>query len=177
MSIPATSTGSWQISTSQLPPRLLPTTTTIRWFFGSLTHFFTKNMPSNNNWVYWLKQPDDPPSGGFDAMMLRMARDGHLKDLTSLQCFQVIKVTGFTQVSFSSVFQWMTPMMLIFFQWDVSLETMLFIVDSCPQLRDIWGLDLLMLSPASISAIQSHIRRNNRWIGKFHLGFFSFLFD
>ena len=69
----------------------------------------------------------------------------------------------------------MTPMMLIFFQWDVSLETMLFIVDSCPQLRDIWGLDLLMLSPASISAIQSHIRRNNRWIGKFHLGFFFFL--
>ena len=58
--------------------------------------------------------------------------------------------------------------MMFIFQWDVSLETMLFIVDSCPQLRDIWGLDLLMLSPASISAIQSHIRRNNRWIGKFH---------
>ena len=42
-----------------------------------------------------MRQPDDPPSGGFDAMMLRMARDGHLKDLTSLQCFQVIKVTWF----------------------------------------------------------------------------------
>ena len=74
-------------------------------------------------------------------MMLRMARDGHLKDLTSLQCFQ----------------------------WDVSLETMLFIVDSCPDLRDIWGLDLLMLSPASIAAVQSHIQRNNRWID-FHDG-------
>ena len=49
--------------------------------------------------AYWFKQQDDPPSGGFDAMMLRMARDGHLKDLTSLQCFQVIKVTRFIQSS------------------------------------------------------------------------------
>ena len=76
-------------------------------------------------------------------------------------------------LSFSFVvFQWMTFFGFFLFQWDVSLETMLFIVDSCPQLRDIWGLDLLMLSPASISAIQSHIRRNNRWIGKFYLFFF-----
>ena len=41
---------------------------------------------------------------------------------------------------------------------------MLFIVDQCPRLRHIWGLDLLMLSPASIAAVQSHIKRNNRWI-------------
>ena len=41
---------------------------------------------------------------------------------------------------------------------------MLFIVDQCPSLRHIWGLDLLMLSPASIAAVQNHIRRNNRWI-------------
>ena len=41
---------------------------------------------------------------------------------------------------------------------------MLFIVDQCPSLRHIWGLDLLMLSPASIAAVQNHIQRNNRWI-------------
>ena len=41
---------------------------------------------------------------------------------------------------------------------------MLFIVDQCPRLRHIWGLDLLMLSPASIAAVQNHIKRNNRWI-------------
>ena len=46
----------------------------------------------------------------------------------------------------------------------VNLETMLFIVDQCPSLRHIWGLDLLMLSPASIAAVQNHIQRNNRWI-------------
>ena len=46
----------------------------------------------------------------------------------------------------------------------VNLETMLFIVDQCPSLRHIWGLDLLMLSPASIAAVQNHIERNNRWI-------------
>ena len=74
--------------------------------------------------------------GAFDVMMLRMARDGYLSELESLQCFQ----------------------------WDVSQETMLFIVDQCPKLRDIWGLDLLMLSPAAISAVQAHIKKNNRWI-------------
>ena len=41
---------------------------------------------------------------------------------------------------------------------------MLFIVDQCPSLRHIWGLDLLMLSPASIAAVQKHIQRNNRFI-------------
>ena len=41
---------------------------------------------------------------------------------------------------------------------------MLFIVDQCPSLRHIWGLDLLMLSLASIAAVQNHIERNNRWI-------------
>ena len=41
---------------------------------------------------------------------------------------------------------------------------MLFIIDQCPSLRHIWGLDLLMLSPASIAAVQSHIKRNNRHI-------------
>ena len=48
--------------------------------------------------------------------------------------------------------------------FQVNLETMLFIVDQCPSLRHIWGLDLLMLSPASIAAVQNHIERNNRWI-------------
>lgn len=76
------------------------------------------------------------PSGAFDVMMLRMARDGCLKNLENLQCFQ----------------------------WEVSLETMLFIVDQCPKLRHIWGLDLLMLSPQSITAVQQHIVNNNREI-------------
>ena len=48
--------------------------------------------------------------------------------------------------------------------YQVNLETMLFIIDQCPRLRHIWGLDLLMLSPASIAAVQSHIKRNNRFI-------------
>lgn len=76
------------------------------------------------------------PSGTFDVLMLRMARDGYLSSLINLQCFQ----------------------------WEVCLETMLFIVDQCPKLRHIWGLDLLMLSPQSISAVQQHIVRNNRHI-------------
>ena len=112
-------------------------------------------------------------SGAFDVMMLRMARDGFLSNLENLQCFQ----------------------------WEVCLETMLFIVDQCeffkkktksiivhtkfftksskyfvlmkwyffcttgPKLRHIWGLDLLMLSPQSITAIQQHITNNNRYIG------------
>ena len=42
-------------------------------------------------------------SGAFDVMMLRMARDGFLSNLENLQCFQ----------------------------WEVCLETMLFIVDQC----------------------------------------------
>jgi len=76
------------------------------------------------------------PSGAFDVMMLRMARDGILSNLENLQCFQ----------------------------WEVCLETMLFIIDQCPVLRHIWGLDLLMLSPQSITAIQQHITKNNRSI-------------
>jgi hypothetical protein len=58
-----------------------------------------------------------------------MARDGRLASLEELRCFQ----------------------------WEVSLETMLFIIDNCPRLRHIWGLDLLMLSPQSISAIQVNV--------------------
>ena len=64
-------------------------------------------------------------------------RDGILSGLEKLQCFE----------------------------WEVCLETMLFIIAQCPQLRHIWGLDLLMLSPQSISAIQQHITQNNRHIG------------
>ena len=64
------------------------------------------------------------------------SRDGILSNLENLQCFQ----------------------------WEVCLETMLFIIDQCPVLRHIWGLDLLMLSPQSITAIQQHITKNNRHI-------------
>ena len=46
-------------------------------------------------------------SGAFDVMMLRMARDGFLSNLENLQCFQ----------------------------WEVCLETMLFIVDQCEFLK------------------------------------------
>ena len=69
------------------------------------------------------------PSGAFDVLMLRMARDGRLASLEELRCFQ----------------------------WEVCLETMLFIIDNCPRLNHIWGLDLLMLSPQSIAAIQVSI--------------------
>lgn len=67
-------------------------------------------------------------------MILRLTRDGRLASLRSVTCFQ----------------------------WRVSLETMLFLIDQCCQLNTIFGLDLLMLCPESISIIQEHITRNNR---------------
>ena len=69
-------------------------------------------------------------------MMLRLTHRGHLRHLTHLTCFQ----------------------------WPVSLETMLFLIDQCPDLATIYGLDMLMLCPRSIALIQTHIRRNNRAI-------------
>lgn len=119
----------------------------------SLTIYVHRQLSIGGAPAFQLQLPDDPEDeedednfvppivgagggGAFDVMMLRMARDGHLSELVSLQCFQ----------------------------WDVSLETMLFIVDQCPKLRDIWGLDLVMLSPSAIAAVQSHIKKNNRHI-------------
>ena len=72
----------------------------------------------------------------FNLGSIYFFRDGILSNLENLQCFQ----------------------------WEVCLETMLFIIDQCPVLRHIWGLDLLMLSPQSITAIQQHITKNNRHI-------------
>lgn len=83
-------------------------------------------------------------SGQFDNLMLKMARNGHLSQVETLQCFQ----------------------------WKVSLETMLFVIDSCVNLRNIWGLDLLMMCPVSIRTIQEHIARNNRWIDLHDVSFF-----
>ena len=59
-------------------------------------------------------------------MMLRLTQSGRLRGLTHLTCFQ----------------------------WPVSLETMLFLIDQCPELSVIFGLDMLMLCPKSIALIQ-----------------------
>ena len=73
------------------------------------------------------------PSGQFDAMILNMVKAGNLSQLKTLQCFQ----------------------------WEVSLDTMLYLIDQTPGLATIWGLDLLMMSPAGVKTIQDHIRKNN----------------
>jgi len=73
------------------------------------------------------------PSGQFDAMILNMVKAGNLLQLKTLQCFQ----------------------------WEVSLDTMLYLIDQTKGLRTIWGLDLLMMSPAGVQTIQEHIRINN----------------
>eukprot|EP00092_Neocalanus_flemingeri_P033846 GFUD01036807.1.p1 GENE.GFUD01036807.1~~GFUD01036807.1.p1 ORF type:complete len:552 (+),score=114.11 GFUD01036807.1:151-1806(+) len=73
------------------------------------------------------------PSGQFDAMILNMVKAGNLSRLRTLQCFQ----------------------------WEVSLDTMLYLIDQTPGLATIWGLDLLMMSPAGVKTIQDHIRKNN----------------
>ena len=38
---------------------------------------------------------------------------------------------------------------------------MLYLIDQSPSLTCIWGLDLLMMSPAGVSTIKDHIRLNN----------------
>merc|ERR1719209_2549570 len=73
------------------------------------------------------------PSGQFDAMILNMVKAGNLLQLRTLQCFQ----------------------------WEVSLDTMLYLIDQTKGLKTIWGLDLLMMSPAGVQTIQEHIRINN----------------
>lgn len=73
------------------------------------------------------------PSGQFDSMILEMVKAGNLSKLTTLQCFQ----------------------------WEVSLDTMLYLIDQSPFLSCIWGLDLLMMNPAGVKTIQDHIRLNN----------------
>jgi len=73
------------------------------------------------------------PSGQFDAMILNMVKAGNLAQLKTLQCFQ----------------------------WEVSLDTMLYLIDQTIGLKTIWGLDLLMMSPTGVKTIQDHIRKNN----------------
>jgi len=73
------------------------------------------------------------PTGQFDAMILNQVKCGNLTKLETLQCFQ----------------------------WEVSLDTMLYLIDQSTQLRKIWGLDLLMMSPNGVATIRDHIRKNN----------------
>jgi len=73
------------------------------------------------------------PTGQFDAMILNQVKCGNLSKLETLQCFQ----------------------------WEVSLDTMLYLIDQSTQLRKIWGLDLLMMSPNGVATIRDHIRKNN----------------
>ena len=62
-----------------------------------------------------------------------MVKEGNLSSLEVLQCFQ----------------------------WEVSLDTLLYLIDSGPRLRQLWGVDLLMLSSSGVRAIREHIRKNN----------------
>jgi len=71
------------------------------------------------------------PTGQFDAMILNQIKSGNLANLQTLP------------------------------QWEVSLDTMLYLIDQSTKLTRIWGLDLLMMNPAGVLTIREHIRNNN----------------
>ena len=48
-----------------------------------------------------------------------------------------------------------------FYHWEVSLETLLYLIDQSIHLHTIWGLDLLTLSDESKTTIKDHIKKNN----------------
>ena len=73
------------------------------------------------------------PSGEMDSLLLEVVKAGGLASLQYLQCYQ----------------------------WDVSLETILYMIDQTPALNTIWGLDLLLICQKSRETVESHIRKNN----------------
>ena len=47
------------------------------------------------------------------------------------------------------------------YHWEVSLETLLYLIDQSGHLRTIWGLDMLALGDADKETVRSHVRKNN----------------
>ena len=71
-------------------------------------------------------------SGVMDQLILNLVKNGHFSQLQYLQCYY----------------------------WEVSLETLLYLIDQS-SLRTIWGLDLLNMTEESKETIRNHIRKNN----------------
>ena len=74
------------------------------------------------------------PAEDMDSLLLEVTKTGHLASLQYLQLYQ----------------------------WgNISLETILYLIDQAKQLTTIWGLDLLSLTDTARETITSHIRKNN----------------
>ena len=73
------------------------------------------------------------PAGEMDSLLLEVVKAGGLASLQYLQCYQ----------------------------WDVALETVLYLIDQTPSLTTIWGLDLLLICEESRETVENHIRKNN----------------
>ena len=74
------------------------------------------------------------PAEDMDSLLLEVTKAGNLASLQYLQ-----------------IYQW----------GDISLETILYLIDQAKQLRTIWGLNLLSLTEAARETIRSHLRKNN----------------
>ena len=72
-------------------------------------------------------------AGEMDSLLLQVVKAGRLAELQVLQCYQ----------------------------WEVALETILYLIDQTPSLTAIWGINLLNLSDQSKEAVRTHIRKNN----------------
>ena len=71
------------------------------------------------------------PAEDLDSLLLEVTKAGHLSSLQYLQ-----------------IYQW----------GDISLETILYLIDQAQHLTTIWGLNLLCLSDSARETITSHIR-------------------
>ena len=73
------------------------------------------------------------PSGFMDQLLLNSVKNGNLAQLRFLQ----------------------------FYHWEVSLETLLYLIDQSSELRTIWGLNMLTLSEEAKKTVKDHIQKNN----------------
>ena len=62
----------------------------------------------------------------------------------------LVKIGNFSMLKF-----------LQFYHWEVSLDTLLYLIDQCPCLKTLWGLNLLNLSNTSKDTVRNHIKKNN----------------
>lgn len=71
--------------------------------------------------------------GVLDQLLLNLVKNGNLTNLEYLQCYH----------------------------WEVSLETLLYLIDQSVYLRTVWGLNMLTLCDKSKETIKNHIKKNN----------------
>ena len=69
-------------------------------------------------------------SGVLDQLLLNLVKNGNLTNLKYLQCYH----------------------------WEVSLETLLYLIDQSFHLQTVWGLNMLTLCDKSKDTIKNHIR-------------------